>query len=85
MLLRRVSDRDPSVIPLFETNLLPSLQTILKNNVIEFFPYAFQLLAQLVELNRPPLPAHYMQFFDLLLLPDLWTKSADVPALVRLL
>ncbi|CAO2822764.1 unnamed protein product [Amaranthus hypochondriacus] len=85
VLIRRVSDKDPSVIPVFETNLFPSLQTILTNNVIEFFPYAFQLLAQLVELNRPPLPAHYMQFFDLLLLPDLWTKSADVPALVRLL
>ncbi|XP_021762100.1 exportin-2-like [Chenopodium quinoa] len=85
VLIRRVCDKDPSVISLFETSLFPSLQTILTNNVIEFFPYAFQLLAQLVELNRPPLPPHYMQFFELLLLPDLWTKSADVPALVRLL
>ncbi|KNA11161.1 hypothetical protein SOVF_137850 [Spinacia oleracea] len=85
VLIRRVCDKDPSVIALFETSLFPSLQTILTNNVIEFFPYAFQLLAQLVELNRPPLPPHYMQFFYLLLLPDLWTKSADVPALVRLL
>ncbi|KAL2904063.1 Exportin-2 [Bienertia sinuspersici] len=85
VLIRRACEKDPSVISAFETNLFPSLQTILTNNVVEFFPYAFQLLAQLVELNRPPLPAHYMQFFDLLLLPDLWTKSADVPALVRLL
>ncbi|KAK9742855.1 hypothetical protein RND81_03G200800 [Saponaria officinalis] len=85
VLIRRVSERDPSVIPAFETSLFPSLQTILTNNVAEFFPYAFQLLAQLVELNKPPLPPHYMQFFDLLLVPDLWTKSSDVPALVRLL
>ncbi|KMT06992.1 hypothetical protein BVRB_6g153240 [Beta vulgaris subsp. vulgaris] len=85
VLIKRVCEKDPSVIAVFESSLFPSLQTILTNNVIEFFPYAFQLLAQLVELNRPPLPPHYMQFFDLLLLPDLWTKSADVPALVRLL
>uniref|UniRef100_A0A803LF22 Exportin-2 n=1 Tax=Chenopodium quinoa TaxID=63459 RepID=A0A803LF22_CHEQI len=85
VLIRRVCDKEPSVISLFETSLFPSLETILANNVIEFFPYAFQLLAQLVELNRPPLPQNYMQFCNYLLLPDPWTKSADVPALVRLL
>lgn len=69
----------------FEASLFPSLQTILTCNVIEFFPYAFQLLAQLVELNSSPLPAHYMQFFIVLSSPDLWKKSSDVPALVRLL
>jgi hypothetical protein len=31
----------------------PFLQLILANDVTEFFPYAFQLLAQLVELNSP--------------------------------
>lgn len=85
VIIRRVCERDSSVISAFETSLFPGLETILTNNVIEFFPYAFQLLAQLVELSRPPLPPHYMQFFNLLLHPDLWTKSADVPALVRLL
>lgn len=85
VLVRRVCERDPSVLSAFETSLLPSLQAILSNNVIEFFPYAFQLLAQLVELNRSPLPQQYMQIFGILLLPDLWSKAADVPALVRLL
>ncbi|KAL8139815.1 hypothetical protein V2J09_005836 [Rumex salicifolius] len=69
----------------FETSLLPSIETILHENLVEFIPYALQLLAQLVELNSSPLPPNYMRFFDLLLLPDVWKKSSDVPALVRLL
>ncbi|KAK9056120.1 hypothetical protein SSX86_027208 [Deinandra increscens subsp. villosa] len=84
-LVRRACEKDPSLVPAFETCLLPSLQMILGKEVTEFFPYAFQLLAQLVDLNRPPVPPHYMQIFDILLTPDLWNKSANVPALVRLL
>ncbi|KAD3069050.1 hypothetical protein E3N88_36930 [Mikania micrantha] len=84
-LVRRACEKNPSLVPAFETCLLPSLQMILAKEVTEFFPYAFQLLAQLVDLNRPPVPPHYMQIFDILLTPDLWDKSANVPALVRLL
>lgn len=85
VLIRRASEKDPSLISSFEANLFPSLQLILARDVSEFFPYAFQLLAQLVDLNRPPLPGHYVQIFEILLLPDSWKKSANVPALVRLL
>lgn len=85
VLIRRASEKDPSLISAFEANLFPSLQLILVRDVSEFFPYAFQLLAQLVDLNRPPLPGHYVQIFEILLLPDSWKKSANVPALVRLL
>ncbi|CAI9292076.1 unnamed protein product [Lactuca saligna] len=84
-LVRRACEKTPSLVPAFESCLLPSLQMILAKDVTEFFPYAFQLLAQLVDLSRPPVPAHYMQIFDILLTPDLWKKSANVPALVRLL
>ncbi|KAJ9560072.1 hypothetical protein OSB04_005232 [Centaurea solstitialis] len=85
-LVRRACEKNPSLVSAFETCLLPSLQMILAKEVTEFFPYAFQLLAQLVDLNKPPVPAHYMQIFDILLLrPDLWKVSANVPALVRLL
>ncbi|KAL0428719.1 UNVERIFIED_CONTAM: Exportin-2 [Sesamum radiatum] len=44
-----------------------------------------RLLAQLVDLNRPPLPGNYMEIFAILLMPESWKKSANVPALVRLL
>ncbi|KAK4339410.1 hypothetical protein RND71_040872 [Anisodus tanguticus] len=85
VLIRRACERDPTLISAFEGSLFPSLQMVLANDVSEFFPYAFQLLAQLVELNRPPVPQHYMQIFEILLLPESWKKSANVPALVRLL
>ncbi|XP_076957466.1 exportin-2-like [Bidens hawaiensis] len=84
-LVRRACEKNPSLVPAFEACLLPSLQMILGKDVSEFFPYAFQLLAQLVDLNQPPVPDHYMKIFDILLTPDLWDKSANVPALVRLL
>lgn len=85
VLVRRACQRDPSLISAFEGSILPSLQIILQNDVTEFLPYAFQLLAQLVELNRPPLSSNYMQIFNLLLSPDSWKRSSNVPALVRLL
>ncbi|KAL4622151.1 hypothetical protein ACB092_06G277300 [Castanea dentata] len=85
ILVKRTCERDPSLISAFEAGLFPSLQLILANDVTEFFPYAFQLLAQLVELNRPPIPPSYMQIFEILLSPDSWKKASNVPALVRLL
>ncbi|XWS32030.1 hypothetical protein CRYUN_Cryun23aG0126000 [Craigia yunnanensis] len=69
----------------FEASLFPSLQTILASDVTEFLPDAFQLLAQLVKLKRPPISPSYMQIFVLLLSPDSWRRSSNVPALVRLL
>ncbi|XP_047960190.1 exportin-2-like [Salvia hispanica] len=85
LLIRRACEQDPSIISAFETSLLPILQVILSRDITEFFPYAFQLLAQLVDFNRSPLPANYMDIFAILLLPDSWKKSANVPSLVRLL
>ncbi|KAI4338364.1 hypothetical protein MLD38_023434 [Melastoma candidum] len=85
VLVRRACEAEGSLISSFEGSLFPSLQTILANNVAEFFPYAFQLLAQLVDLNRPPILATYMPIFQILLSPELWGKRSNVPALVRLL
>ncbi|KAE8662454.1 Exportin-2 [Hibiscus syriacus] len=85
ILVRRACERDASLISAFESSLFPSLQTILATDVTEFLPYAFQLLAQLVELNKPPISPSYMQIFVLLLSPESWRRSSNVPALVRLL
>lgn len=85
VLVRRSCEKDPSLISDFERSLFPSLEMILARDVTEFFPYAFQLLAQLVELHSPPISQNYMQIFEILLSPDSWKKSGNVPALVRLL
>ncbi|KAF9616409.1 hypothetical protein IFM89_029663 [Coptis chinensis] len=84
-LVRRACEKDVSLISAFEASLFPIIQDILAKEVTEFWPYAFQLLAQLVELSRPPIHPNYMQVFELLLSPELWKRSANVPALVRLL
>ncbi|KAJ8748577.1 hypothetical protein K2173_003478 [Erythroxylum novogranatense] len=85
ILIRRACERDISLVSAFESSLFPSIQLILANDVTEFWPYAFQLLAQLMELNRPPVPAIYMQIFALLLSPESWNRNSNVPALVCLL
>ncbi|XP_075669283.1 exportin-2-like [Castanea sativa] len=85
ILVKRTCERDPSLILAFAAGLFPSLQLILGNGVTELFPYAFQLLAQVIELNRPPIPPGYMQIFENLLSPEPWKKASNVPALVRLL
>ncbi|XP_010267582.1 PREDICTED: exportin-2 [Nelumbo nucifera] len=84
-LVRRACEKDHSLISAFEASLFPILQTILANDITEFSPYAFQLLAQLLELNKTPIPPTYMSIFELLLTPESWKRSANVPALVRLL
>uniref|UniRef100_A0A7N0VK74 Importin N-terminal domain-containing protein n=1 Tax=Kalanchoe fedtschenkoi TaxID=63787 RepID=A0A7N0VK74_KALFE len=86
LLVRRACQQDPSLVPAFEEKLFPILQKILAaDGVLEFFPYAFQLLAQLVQFNNPPLSQNYMQIYDIILTPDLWKNSAYAPALARLL
>ncbi|KAK8954305.1 Exportin-2 [Platanthera zijinensis] len=84
-LIRRTCEKDPSFISVFEAALFPGLEKILSENVTEFWPYAFQIFAQLVEMSRPPLSHNYMELFKILLMLETWKRSANVPALVRLL
>ncbi|CAN6993586.1 unnamed protein product [Brassica oleracea var. botrytis] len=86
VLVRRACERDISLITEFDSSLFPRLKMILADDVREFIPYAFQLLAQLVELNIQPISPDYMEMFLLLLAPspNSWS-SHEVPALVRLL
>ncbi|XP_054780699.1 exportin-2 [Prosopis cineraria] len=85
ILVRRGCEKDLSLVSVFEASLFPRLEIILSNDVTEFFPYTFQLLAQLVESNTPPIPPIYMQIFVILLSPETWKRAPNVPALVRLL
>ncbi|KAF3773402.1 CAS Exportin-2 [Nymphaea thermarum] len=84
-LVRRTCEKDPSLIKTLEPSLFDMLQKILVEDIIEFLPYALQIFAQAIDMNRPPLPATYMQLFDPLLSPGLWLREENVPALVRLL
>lgn len=69
----------------FEGLLFPPINAILANNVEEFFPYAFQILAHLLA-SRPSqgLSTQYLSLFVPLLSPALWERKGNVPALTSL-
>lgn len=46
---------DASQLATYEATLFPAFQIVLSNDVQEFHPYVFQIFAQLIELNNPPL------------------------------
>ncbi|KAL2612267.1 hypothetical protein R1flu_023959 [Riccia fluitans] len=84
-LVRKACGKDSDQVATFENLLFPVFQIVLEQDVTEFAPYVFQILAQLIESRRPPLPAVYIAMFPPLLTATLWQRSANVPALVRLL
>ncbi|KAJ2368139.1 importin-alpha export receptor [Coemansia sp. RSA 2610] len=78
---------DAGAIGQFEATLFPIFQEILQQDVAEFMPYVFQILAQLLSVHQHAgrLPDAYVALLPPLLQPTLWTAQGNIPALVRLL
>jgi exportin-2 (importin alpha re-exporter) len=76
----------PSVAAAEEV-LFPPFQLILQEDVQEFHPYVFQILAQLIELRSSAtgLPETYLALVPPLLTPTFWERAGNIPALGRLL
>jgi len=71
---------------LFESLLFPPFNFILQQDVQEFTPYVFQILAQLLSCRRVgALSEPYRLLFVVLLRPDVWLNKGNVPALSLLL
>ena len=87
--LLRHAATDTQSMAAFEQALFPPFQFVLQQDVVEFAPYVFQLLAQMIEArncdNGDALPASYLGIFPALLAPSLWDRQANVTPLVRLL
>ena len=78
----------PSQAQKLESGLFPMLAKVLQNDIQEFVPYAFQLLAALLEANPSgSLSEHYQTLLQPngILNPGLWAIKGNIPALVRLL
>jgi len=73
-----------AAVDAFEAMLFPPFQYVLQKDVSEFSPYVFQILAQLLEC-RTSLSAAYTSLFPPILAPTMWERTANTPALVRLL
>ncbi|CAM9656674.1 unnamed protein product, partial [Chrysoparadoxa australica] len=85
VLVSKVCQTDKSTIDQFEAALFPPFQEVLAQDVVEFAPYVFQILAQLLELQPGAFSASYEALFPPLLMPALWERKGNVPALVRLM
>ena len=87
VLILAVCTKDATLTAAFEHFLFPPFQTVLQMEVVEFTPYVFQLLAQILEF-RPEgsgLGEAYTSLFPPLLTPMLWERKGNIPALSRLL
>lgn len=87
LLIKNACSADAASTAVFEDLLFPSFNKVLQNDIAEFTPYVFQIMAQLLEL-RPKnsgLGSAYSQLFHPLLTPAIWENHGNVPALSRLI
>lgn len=77
-------EKDKAYLANFENLLFPIIQNILTNDIMEFMPYAFQILSLLLEYHpKGQVPPTYIELFNLFLTPELWERSANAPPMVR--
>ncbi|KAH0557379.1 exportin-2 [Cotesia glomerata] len=84
--IRIVCKSNMGAIESFEAVLFPIFQGILTQDIQEFIPYVFQILALLLELRTgPEVPDSYMALFPCLLAPSLFDRQGNIHPLNRLL
>ncbi|KAJ3756512.1 CAS/CSE protein [Lentinula raphanica] len=86
-LIRFVTAGSPTTIQTFENVLFSPLTIILEQDIDQYVPYAFQILAQLLSL-RPtsqPSPTQYKTLLPYILTPNTWVQQGSIPGLVKLL
>lgn len=85
---RYVAPQSAEVYNTIETTLLSGCITyILQNDVVDFLPYAFQIMAQILDSapTNHDMPVALTSMLPILLTATLWEQKGNVPALVRLL
>ncbi|XP_015602290.1 exportin-2 isoform X1 [Cephus cinctus] len=84
--IKIVCKTNPEAVASFEQALFPIFQGILQQDVQEFIPYVFQILALLLELHTGnEVPEAYMALFPCLLAPVLFERQGNIHPLNRLL
>ncbi|KIY43801.1 importin alpha re-exporter [Fistulina hepatica ATCC 64428] len=84
-LMRFVVSGSSSTLPIFERNLFPLFTTIIQQDIEQYVPYVFQVLAQMLELHPDSVPETYRSLLPLLFTPASWQQKGSIPGLVRLL
>ncbi|KAJ7695191.1 importin alpha re-exporter [Mycena rosella] len=84
-LMRFVVEGTPSTLPTFENALFGPFTIIIQQDIEQYIPYVFQLLAQMLSLHSGEVPAQYRPLLPLLFTPASWQQKGSIPGLVKLL
>ncbi|KAF5386293.1 hypothetical protein D9757_008606 [Collybiopsis confluens] len=95
-LMRFVTSGSPTTIPTFESTLIELFTIILMQDIDQYIPYVFQLLAQMLSLHptsaafasagqQDLIPPQYRSLLSFLLAPTVWQQKGSIPGLVKLL
>ncbi|KAG2159252.1 CAS/CSE protein [Suillus bovinus] len=84
-LLRFVVSGTPSTLPTFEQTLFGPFTFILQQDIDQYIPYVFQILAQMLEAHTTGVPSEYRSLLPFLLTPTCWQQKGSIPGLVKLL
>jgi exportin-2 (importin alpha re-exporter) len=84
-LLRFVVSGTPSTLPTFEQALFGPFTFILQQDIDQYIPYVFQILAQMLEAHNTGVPSEYRSLLPFLLTPTCWQQKGSIPGLVKLL
>jgi len=83
-MIRNISTKNISAVTAFEKMFGPFTK-ILESDIQEFSPYVFQILSLLLEITPGEVSDLYLHILRNLVNPTLWERSANIPAMVRLL
>ncbi|EJF64481.1 importin alpha re-exporter, partial [Dichomitus squalens LYAD-421 SS1] len=84
-LMRFVVQANPSALPRFEQALFGPFTIIIQQDIDQYIPYVFQILAQMLDLHTGEVPAEYRSLLPFLLTPASWQQKGSIPGLVKLL
>ncbi|KAF8216328.1 importin alpha re-exporter [Mycena galopus ATCC 62051] len=84
-LMRFVVEGTPTTLPTFENELFGPFTIIIQQDIEQYIPYVFQLLAQMLSLHSGDVPDQYRPLLPLLFTPATWQQKGSIPGLVRLL
>ncbi|KAI9001554.1 Cse1-domain-containing protein [Trametes punicea] len=84
-LMRFVVQANRTTLPTFEQALFGPFTVILQQDIDQYIPYVFQILAQMLDLHAEGVPAEYRTLLPFLLTPASWQQKGSIPGLVKLL
>lgn len=85
-LMRFIVEGSPTTLPKFEQTLFTPFTMILQQDIDQYIPYVFQVLAQMLDLHSTrEVPPEYRNLLPFLFTPAIWQQKGSIPGLVKLL